>query len=113
MSVPAISARGRNGVFIPRRVYVTRHFDSTDNDQITDKLFIEINSRRPGNTSPIVLEGTAAAVTHLLGRIQDAVAKVMGEAEGSCEAVAVPSGVPKLTKKTGPETRKIRFNIND
>lgn len=93
----AIKARGRNGEFVPSRVYVQiREFGSPETS-------VEIMSRRLGWSSPISVTGKHDAVVDLFRRIYHTLL------DGKSCTLAVPTGVPRLGKEGDDGLRMIRL----
>jgi hypothetical protein len=104
---PVVEARGRNGWFYPTSVYIASVADEKDD---VDVLQIEISSRRPGNSSPIILTGPRDAITDLFDRLYQALQQVVND-EGQWIRLAVPSGIPKKisTAQVNDRIRKLRL----
>ncbi len=85
----AVSARGRNGWFMPTRVFVKKTKDST---------IVGIGSQTLGKTWPVLIAGNPDAIRDLFDRIYAAIQHVeLEKGEDQVIKIAVPSGIPKLT----------------
>ena len=93
----AIKARGRNGEFVPSRVYVQiREFGSPETS-------VEIMSRRLGWSSPISVTGKHEAIVDLFRRIYYTLL------DGKSCNLAIPTGVPRMGKREEEGLRMIRL----
>jgi hypothetical protein len=100
----ALEARGRNGVFSPRRAYVFKDGDFAS---------LSIASNRLGLREPIELMGNRQALTDVVRRLYEALTR---EGEGELLTIYIPSGIPKVeeSKKYGMRfvRTKSKYKIN-